>query len=802
MKELLDLYYKHVESSFKPGSYSRDMYELLFLSQLNSYALQFNPVIVGPNNVKHPMSLISLVLSGSGSGKDSAIKFLDPLKERVESMCNKIFNAKRDKIIEADGCASGETPDGMNFEIKKMTDRKKPLGETLATEHVPWVKSATEAGMNMYFATYSSIGFGSIGLSSTEFGQDFKEKSFRDTLEKVLELWDSPSKVASRITNEKGAVIFEGIQSGCVMHGAFDEFKKNDRMIEDLQTYLSTSMARRGLFARVSDEDNLAYFKFKVEANKKRRDELRKEKLTKEQRSEMISESKGSKYMDKIIEMVFDNVLSVHGYRFINFNKLNSNGNLERPEIEIRLSRGAEIMLHIYQTGMEEEVLAIIESGKISDKRLRIEYQSRHLKAMRIAGMSAFYDKRSVINEDDVKYACSFVQRSGAHFAEISKPSIVVDDVCEYLVKTIEKLTVRNLEEAEVIPTGMTKARLADLWERCAEELYQKNMIFRSTMGKSNMIQQIWIERLVETKDDEAHISYSTNESQADVYMQTKTTPIHDILNIEGIKKMGAGGFKNNARSINNIQALGNVLIYDIDDGELSIEQCRNIFAGMCGFMYATKSHLVAKPFNTGNKTPDGAAIVENRICERFRIVLLCKQHFPFGEDKSQANEEYKLLYAEIAKHFGIPFDENAMDSSRFYWIPENANPGIFMNIDNKTRGTNKIDLTHFMPNLKIHNEIMAKSKVFDSKKYWENMSVRDILERCLKDSIIKGGRNSALFSMAMSLKDKHIPYKEIKEHIFDVNDKFDAGSLDEAEISRTILSTLQLRIESDKDKD
>jgi hypothetical protein len=215
VKELLDLYYKHVESSFKPGSYSKDMYELLFLGQLNSYALQFNPIIIGPNNVKHPMSLISLVLSGSGSGKDSAIKFLDPLKDKVEMMCSQIFNKKKEIILfEEEDTKSTSEDASKNFTMAKpKADRKKPLRETLATEHIQWVKSATEAGMNMYFATYSALGFGSIGLSSTEFGQDFKERSFREILEKVLELWDSPSKVASRITNEKGAVIFEGIQS-------------------------------------------------------------------------------------------------------------------------------------------------------------------------------------------------------------------------------------------------------------------------------------------------------------------------------------------------------------------------------------------------------------------------------------------------------------------------------------------------------------------------------------------------------------------------------------------------------------
>ena len=806
MNKLLDLYYNHVEMSFQPGSYSRDMYELLFLGQLNSYALQFNPVIIGPNNVKHPMSLISLVLSGSGSGKDSAIKFLDPLKENVERMCNRIFNTKRGIIIEDEtdlGMGKKEdepeiktVPGGMDFDIKKFkVDRKKTLRETLATEHVMWVKSATEAGMNMYFATYSAIGFGSIGLSSTEFGQDFKEKSFRDTLEKVLELWDSPSKVASRITNEKGAVIFEGIQSSCLMHGAFDEFKKNDRMIEDLQTYMSTTMARRGLFCKVSDDDNLKFFKFKVEANKEKRERLKNEVLTQEEREQVVEVVRTTKFMEELIDIIFYKVLSPMGKKFLAYNVLNNNGNLERPVVEIRLSRGAEILLHMYQTGMEEEVLKIIESGKVADKRLRIEYQSRHLKAMRIAGMSAFYDGRTVINEDDVKYGVSVVQKSGKYFAEISKPSIIVDDVCDYLMKTKEKLTVRNLEEAEVIPVGMTKFRLQDLWERCAEELYQKNMIFRSTMGKQNMIQQVWIENLVETKDDIAHISYSTNESQADVYMETKSVPIYSILDIPGIKKMGAGGFKNNARSINNIEALGNILIYDIDNGEMTIDQCKDTFMGMKGFIYPTKSHMKPKQAKTGKKDPaTGTDIVVEKTCQRFRIVLLCKQHFPFGEDKTQANEEYKLLYAEIAKHFGIPFDENAMDSSRFYWIPEEAKTEKVKSYG-RFDGHAMIDLTHFMPNLKIHNEIKSKSKVFDSQKYWSNMSVRELLERCLKDSIIKNGRNSALFSLAMNLKDKGLPFNEIREHINDVNEKFDAGPLPESEISRTILSTLAQRI-------
>jgi len=803
MKDLLELYYKHVEESFEPNSYSRDMYEMLFLSQLNSYMLQFNPVVV-LDGVDHPTSLINLVFSGSGSGKDSAIKFLDPLKETIDSYYQEVFDKKRNILIDAEEGTEDGAVSGASFTMTSGNkNRKRSAKDILAEDFVPFVKSATDAGMNLYYETYSMLGFGSIGLSSTEFGQDFKDRSFRETLEKVLELWDSPSKTASRITNEKGAVIFDGVQSSCVMHGAFDEFQKNIKMIDDLRVYLSTTLARRGLFVKVTEEENRKFFEFKVENDRKKLKKMKEVILSEKEKNSLIEKDPVTEHMKKLIEDIFVNVIKRAGDIVANRNVINDNGGIERTKIKIGVTKGAYQMLQEYKVYLGEECIKINEEASAINKRLIIELQSRFYKALRVAAMSAFYRASNSIIEDDIAYATKFVEKSGRYFREISKPSIIVDDVCNFLINTVGKVTVRNLEEAEIIPPGMTKYKLHDLFERCAEDLYQKNMIFRSTIGKSNMIQQVWIEDLVYTENDVAHISYSTHESQADVYMETKSVPIHQILDIDNIKKIGAGGFKNNSRSINNIEALGNVLIYDIDDGEVTIQQCMDIFSGMSGFIYPTKSHMKAKPSKTKKKDPlSGGFIVEDRTCQRFRIVLLCKQHFPFGEDKSQANEEYKLLYSEIAKHFGIPFDENAMDSSRFYWIPEDAkrkivrDVGTFMNIGGKSIGKNKIDLTHFMPNLKIHNDIKAKSKLFDSKKYWENMSVRDILEKSLKDSIIKGGRNSALFSMCMSLKDKGLSFEECREHVLDVNDKFDAGPLDDAEIEITILSTLRQRIE------
>lgn len=785
MKDIEEEYFKHVEKSFEPGSYSRAMYRLIFISQLNSYALQFNPIIIGPGDIRHPMSLITLVLSGSGSGKDSAIKFLEPLRNKVDEMCAKIFETKKEALLFEEEQPNAQ--DGMNFTAAKPHKmRKKPLSETLSSDHVAWVKSATDAGLNMYYSTYSALGFGSIGLNTSEFGQDFQDKGFVESLEKILELYDSPSKTAARITNEKGAIILEGTQSSCTMHGSFDEFLKNDKMIERLQTYLATSMARRALFVNISDDENLSFFEHKVKANRKKLEIIKGKVLTDDERRQAVKTEKTNKHIQKLIEKVYHNVLEKYGSEFISYNKINSNGNLEKPKLEIKFSRGAEILLLIYQSTMDQKVLDIVKSGRVVDKRLRIEIQSRPLKAMRIAGMSAFYDGRKIISEEDIEYGMDVTNESGKYFEQISKPNIIVEDVCSHLLKSPEKITVRDLEAAEIIPLNMSKYRLNDLFERCAEELYQQNKIFRSTMGNGGMIGQIWIENLIETDGNIAKISYSTQQHEGDTFMKTASIPIDKILDIPDIKKIGVSGFKNSSRSISNVCGLGNVLIYDLDDGKMSIREAQEALRGLTGFIYPTRNHMKEKVTGT-TKDPMGNDIVEKKpACPRFRIVLLCKQHFPQGGGDS--NSEYKQLYKNVAMHFNIPFDTAAAEIARFFWVPDNAKRDIVKKAG-KIDGDKLLDLTYFIPELKAFHDIQSKSTILNSRKYWDNMSVREILERALKNEKIKG-RNSALFSMAMNLFDKNVSEKEIQEHIYDINEKFDSP-LDTDEIEKSILSSL-----------
>jgi hypothetical protein len=374
---------------------------------------------------------------------------------------------------------------------------------------------------------------------------------------------------------------------------------------------------------------------------------------------------------------------------------------------------------------------------------------------------------------------------SGKYFEQISKPNIIVEDVCSHLLKSHEKITVRDLEAAEIIPLNMAKYRLNDLFERCAEELFQQNKIFRSTMGNGGMIGQIWIENLIETEGNIAKISYSTKEHEGDAHMQTISVPIDKILDIPDIKKIGIGGFKDSSRSISNVEALGNVLIYDLDDGTMSIRQAQAALKGLTGFIYPTKNHEKEKPVNTVRKDPLGNDIIEKKKCARFRIVLLCQQHFPSGGDY---NSEYKQLYKNVAQHFNIPFDTNTCDSARFFWVPEEAKTDLVKKAG-KIDGDRLLDLTYFIPDLKAFHDIQSKSTMLNSRKYWDNMSVREILERALKNEKIKG-RNSALFSMAMNLFDKNVSEKEIHEHIYDINEKFEEA-LPVDEIEKSILTSL-----------
>lgn len=801
MKKLLDLYFKHVECFFGKNSYSRDMYELSFLSQLNSWAIQFKPTI-NYNSEKIPFSMSSIILAQSGSGKDASIRFLDPVGEQAKKSIDNLYKIRYSTLKEE--LEKKEEVELGTFTAKSSLSgsREKAKYNMISSfdkfnpEPVFWSKSATREGLSSMFAASSVLACSSVGIESSELADHFaSDREFKGLLEMIAEFYNDTSPSSLKITLGRGVDIAKNVQSSIRLHGSPDKFMKTPKLLEDFQVFLRSSLARRSLFFKLSQEEHDISRLAKI---KHKKDIIRIKKENIEKNGEFVIENNlDTKYMFELKDIICRSSIHKYANFFIKNSILQDDYTFKHLDFEFNLNSQADLCLAEYSLKCSELANKYIQNGTTFSVKCADEIESRYLKALRVAALSSFYkfDNKRVIDVDDVEYAISVVEKSGEHYKEISKPTIIADNVCKILEKFNEKMTVKQLEEFEAIPLGMQKPRLNDLFDRCKELMYERNNIFRRSEVN---IPQVWIEKLKETEQEIAHITYSTEEAMSDTNMEAISIPIYDILKIPNVKKISQGGFTNNHRCIDNVLELGNVFIYDVDDGDkLSIRQAIDRLSGLCGIIYPTKNNNKPKEINI--KTKDGTKKIIKK-CERYRIILLSKYSFLYGENKKVAEEEFKEIYDMVAKHYGIPYDPACKDISRFVWIPEEAKTDIVIKkgrLSEPGEGV-KIDIRYFIKDLKLHHELNNKANLFNSTKYWKSIGVKKILEQCIKNSIITGNRNTSLLIMALSLKDVGLGFDEIKEYVYDVDSKFPNGSInDEAgnEIEMTILSTLKKRM-------
>lgn len=805
MKNKLDLYFKHVERSFGEGTYSKDMYELSFLSILNSYAIQFLPII-NYNGTLSPFSMSSLIFADSGLGKNQSINFLKEITDEVEKIVNNVYGYRYEILNNIINENNVSNTDEGNFKIKaKPKDKSsiKTLFEKFPKEITFFSRNGTVEGLANFWQAYSTLAIGSIGVESSEFADFYAEDSFKKLLETCSEFWNDISPGSLKVTASRGSDKAKNIQSSIRLHGSFARFKKTPALFDSFQTFIVSSLARRTLFFMLNKEESnrarLSKIKYKESIIKN------KKKLACEDGNASCKESGLSPEMIELKQLICHDVIQNYADLFISNSKLDANYNFKPINIEFNINRAADYELCKYS--LQNDKIAQKYHDLSSEKHTRRanELESRHFKALRIAALSSFFKPKNnrIIDKEDILYGIEVAEKSGKYFAEISKPTIIVDDVCKHLDKIEDKLTIKSLEDAEVIPRNLTKGRLNDLFDRCKEQLYQNNRIFRSTLYNNESIPQVWIEPLEETKDEIAYFTYSTEEAMNNALMTPASVPFYDILKIPEIKKISTGGFINDHRSMNNICKLGNILIYDCDNGDqLSIRQAMDRLQGLTGFIYPTKSNNKPKIIRLKNK--QGEEYEVEKTCNRYRIVLLCKQHLPFGENKEIAEKEFKEIYTMIANHYEIPFDPACRDLSRFVWIPEEAKTEIVIQrgrLSEPNQGS-MIDLRYYIKNLKMFHDLRSSAKVFENSKFWKSVGVKNILEKCIMNAIQTGNRNTSLLIMALRLKDYGLDFDKIRDYVYLVDDKFPQGSLqseNKNEIENTILKTLKLRMEKEK---
>jgi hypothetical protein len=414
---------------------------------MNSWAIQMKPTIMYEGNV-HPFSMISIQFAPSGQSKDSSYNFFKPIDIEVEKVINRFYRNRYDFLKETlekkDDIKAGE------FTVTNSADRyKSDICAEFASypKHIcQYSKNGTIEGISTFYKAFSKIGIGSIGVSSSELADYYQDANFKNLLYMVAQFYNDLNPSSLKITASNGSTEIKNIQSSIRLHGSFSKFKNKPNLLEDFQSFMASSLARRSLYYYMSNDEanELRYKKVKYKEEKLKR--------IKESQKENQDNCGLEVYVDKletpfIIELrnTVLEVIKFYCGAYGSRTELNEDFSFINPNVVFRLNNDAYNRLFEYGLKNNKQALEYTKSNYIHKIKVADELDSKHLKALRIAALSCFYKLESnrIIDIEDVEYALSITDRSSEYYKIVSKPNIIVDDICHFLDKTNKKVTVK-----------------------------------------------------------------------------------------------------------------------------------------------------------------------------------------------------------------------------------------------------------------------------------------------------------------------------------------------------------------------
>ncbi len=128
--------------------------------------------------------------------------------------------------------------------------------------------------------------------------------------------------------------------------------------------------------------------------------------------------------------------------------------------------------------------------------------------------------------------------------------------------------------------------------------------------------------------------------------------PLRKLADYTKQYNYSSSAYENNYRKGDNVYSLGNCLIYDFDDGEVTVDEIVEYLTDnkVSSVVATSKSHQIAK-----NDKP---------ACDRFRLFV------PLNKTLTITKDEYSLFYMFVARVLNIDdlLDGACKDVARFYY--------------------------------------------------------------------------------------------------------------------------------------
>jgi len=550
--------------------------------------------------------------------------------------------------------------------------------------------SSSVEGIQKGAQTVNDSGFGSINVVSDELGSTIL--AMEPIFTKLKTAWDTGISEGQLNVGEGGANYFtcKNVHYNALLFGSPAPFeldaKKKDKLLE---AYVS-GMARRSFIYH-----NNVY-------RKSERRNLNFETMSQEQ-----------------IQVVLD-------YK----NELRSHINSTEVIIFPNEIRKKLIEYDIQKETVRENSNSLIAEDLGSTKKIE-----------KLLGVICMLDLCDTINENHLKYAIDFTERTDA----TAEATVEIKPIYIQIYNELEKRAFTARTDIIKAVRDVSLKSLADEMTLVEEHA---NMVGNSIVKKENSgIIRYKLEKLSSTSLDTISLSKNDNmsagEPQGFKKIQGKFTNLHKIIN--SATRYSAGTFLNEYIIDKNYLSDQNLFIIDVDDG-MTIDEAKSLFKSMTYLITTTRSHQKDK---------------HGLVCDRFRLIFptISKFHLEYTV--------YKQMYENVLEALGMEeADAKCKNSSRWYY----GNPDG----EHWYNEGELLDIRPFIPNSSEQEQTNNGLTNYSKLVVPEDMDIAERRKHGMMKWILaratKGARDEMLFAYAMFIKDLGL---DIEHNVTEINSLF-----------------------------
>ena len=379
-------------------------------------------------------------------------------------------------------------------------------------------------------------------------------------------------------------------------------------------------------------------------------------------------------------------------------------------------------------------------------KTLQIaEMRQRHWKTIKFAGTYAFIDNTDFITPDQLGAAIKIAEESGEAFNLMIHREKAYIRLAKHLANVKTTVTQADLMDALPYFKGPKSVR-DDMIINARSWGYSNNIIIMKEYADS--VERYTAKTLSPTNLNELIISTSNDTVHNYIPRLLKWDDLA-VMSQDSDLEWVNHHLQDQYRQDDNAIPGFNVIVLDIDDG-ISLQLTRAMLSNYKALYYTTKRHTDKQ--------------------HRFRILL------PTNYKLELEPELYKEFMKNLNEALPFPVDTATGQMAR-KWSSCKGQYGV-------TDG-NLFDVLPYIPQTSKNEERIQRFK---------DMNSLDNLERWVLLNTEDGNRNNQLHKFARILIDGGLTYKQIINHVANLNDKL-TDNLDLRELNETIFKTVKKQI-------